>query len=234
MKTVWFTKLLSEHEVQLVQAFGIKPLIHPLIQINVFSGDEIIPKIKNAPKPDALIFTSKNGALSFLKTDLSTEKDFLNIPFFCLGDATAEPFQKAGCSAHISDVPTGEGLAEFVAKSLPSGATIWHFCSTIKRPETGNTLTRLGYHYIPIESYETVAIPEIGFPDTPYDAVAFYSPSAVLAFVQLGKNDDSIPKLAIGNTTASELRANKILPVYVAEEASTEGILALLKKSVLH
>lgn len=229
-KTVWFTRLLSENEVRQANAAGIEPLVHPLIKLNFFSAEKVLSALNNLPKPDGIIFTSKNGASSFLETVSKQYPSTSKLPFFCLGDATAAPLKESGYEVHQSTVSTGEGLANFVAKHLKNGSNLWHFCSTIKRAETGETLAKLGFNYFPVESYETIETPEAGLPEIPFEAIVFYSPSAARAFSNMDIALNSVPKVVVGETTANELKALSVSPVLIAREASTSGILDILQE----
>lgn len=230
---VWFTRELTEAEISAVKESGIKPVIHPLVEINPFPAEKILKATKSLPKPDAIAFTSKNGVEAFLRIK-SLLKDFADgTPMYCLGNATAEKLLEIGLDCTVANEPTGAGLATLIANEISPGAIVWHFCSTIKRPETGDTLRDAGLSYIPIESYETRGLPEAGLPGEAFDAVVFYSPSVVRAFAKMNPSiPENVPLCAIGPTTAGELKNCGYSGILVSEHPSTESLIGILQESL--
>jgi uroporphyrinogen-III synthase len=230
---VWFTRPLSDSEVTTIRDQGLEPVVHPLISIRIFPVREILASTKTLPKPDAIAFTSKNAVDAFLTCKV-IEPDLLDgVRIFCLGDATAKRFSEAGYSVTISADPTGVGLAKRMASELPKNSIIWHFCSTIKRAETGETLTAAGLKYFPVECYETIERVHAGIPEEPFKAVVFYSPSAVRAFAASKEAKKVTAKIiAIGETTAHELNSFGFQDIIIPENPSTMSIIQLISQMI--
>ncbi len=230
---VWFTRALNDREVTEAREKNIEPVVHPLISIRLYPVKEILRSAKALPAPTAIAFSSKNAVDAFLTCKV-IKPDFLDgIRIFCLGEATAARLKANGYNVTIALEATGTGLAGRIASEVSKGSTIWHFCSNIKRPETGNSLEASGVRYYPLECYETIELTEAGQPEEPFKAVVFYSPSAVRAFVK-GKTKlmNNPIVVSIGETTADELRANGFGDILTPHNPTTEALLDVLQNNL--
>jgi uroporphyrinogen-III synthase len=226
---IWFTRRLSDAEISLAHEKGIKPIIHPLIHIRIFSPDSILESVKKYPKPDAIAFTSKNGTDAFLGIPSAERSWEDSTPLYCIGNVTAEKLMDYGFKVTISDESTGSELAKRIAGELGPGSVIWHFCSTIKRPETGDVLRDAGLTYVPVECYETIELSDAGIPSEPFSGIVFYSPSAVRAFANGNASIQAeVMFFAIGDTTAGELKKYGFEDVVTPAIPSTESLLETL------
>lgn len=230
---VWFTRALNDREVTEARKKNIEPVVHPLISIRLYPVKEILRSAETLPAPTAIAFSSKNAVDAFLTCKV-IKPDFLDgIRIFCLGEATAARLKANGYNVTIALEATGTGLAQRIASEVHTGSTIWHFCSNIRRPETGDSLQRSGLRYHPLACYETIELTEAGQPEEPFKAVVFYSPSAVRAFVKGKTKLINNPVIfGIGKTTAEELRANGFSNILTPQHPTTDALLDVLQNTL--
>lgn len=227
---VWFTRALIDEEVSYARTAGIEPVVHPLISIRLYPVVQIVEDAAGLPKPDALLFTSRNAVDAFLTCRVLHPGWMDGTKIFAVGEKTAARLLEKGIEAEYAAEQSGEGIARRITENKPVGSVIWHFCSSIKRPESGEVLNAAGLNYQSVECYETIELKEAGLPEEPFKAVVFYSPSAVRAFAATpGYQDVDTLFAAIGPTTAEELQSKGINNVILPEKPSTESIINLLK-----
>ncbi|MFW6348501.1 MAG: uroporphyrinogen-III synthase [Cyclonatronaceae bacterium] len=222
---VWFTRSLPPDDVQLLRQNGIEPLVHPLIEIELRPVLQILEASKQLPPPDALLFTSKNAVDAFVSC-LAVRPGWLgDIPLYAVGNATAHRLlQGTGRRAHTppDEQQDGSGVAGLLIQEQQPGARVWHFSGNKTRPEAPAALQSAGLMYDAITTYYTVLKKQVNAPRETFYGVAFYSPSAVEAFII---NDISLPEncriAAIGRTTKAALQQHGFEDVLVPEIPDT-------------
>ncbi len=180
------------------------------------------PSTNNKQRTTNIAFTSRNAVEALRAANLLHLLEHRTI--WCVGPSTASAL---GDIPHrISPGTTGEDLARFMIDSGVTGDVL-HICGNPHRPELRSVMLEAGCRMQEWVVYETVPV-EAERPSEKIDAVAFFSPSAVKQFKNLGWMDTlHVPYIAIGPTTASEL-----LPCSctVSSEASFRGVLETSKK----
>ncbi len=231
---VWFTRPLSGDEVRSAREQGIEPVVHPLISIEFEPASVIIEKTQQLPGPDALLFTSRNAVDAFLACRVMKPNWLDKIPVYSVGERTAGRLAEAGIEAKFPEKnQDGNAAANLLSEELGPGSEVWHFAAKEPRPEAAEICkaNRIGYHAI--TAYTTHQLEKAGLPGEPFHAVAFYSPSAVRAFVASG---DKLPEgtrvVAAGATTAAELESHGITGGGIADLPSTAHILVWLNREL--
>ncbi|MCC5932635.1 MAG: uroporphyrinogen-III synthase [Balneolales bacterium] len=221
---VWFTRSLSDEETAAAAKLGIEAAQAALTGISFFGDEEVLAQTRSLPKPDALLFTSRNAVPFFLRL-----KDELpqNSTVFAVGERTAALLTEAGLSVHQPDAAQQHGRAtgRMMAANLPESAAVWHFAAESPRHEAREELEAAGIRYHHISCYKTEPLKPVSIP-ADIRALAFYSPSAVQAWLQLGeKPGASLPAFAIGGTTALALQQAGFQTIIEAPQPSTGHLL---------
>jgi uroporphyrinogen-III synthase len=151
---------------------------------------------------------------------------------YAVGGKTAEALKSAGYdNVKSPGQQDGVGLAhliidDFLRNPELKAATVLHFCGDRRRDELRHYLTESEIPVKDIVVYKT-ELNEMQIPEGRFDAILFYSPSAVQAFRNSGGfAGDDLPELfAIGYTTAEELSIETGRHVHVSPEPDTEVFL---------
>ena len=167
-------------------------------------------------KPITAVFTSMNAVTAV--ADNITNKPHWKV--YSIGEATAslltELFQipiigTASDAAALADVIIEEDVKE-----------VHFFCGNIRRDVLPHTLRAANILVEEIVVYETRETPQriTAF----YDAILFYSPSAVASFFSVNTIPDGTVLFAIGNTTAAAIREHTKAPVITAERPGKKAL----------
>lgn len=227
---VWFTRPLSGEEVRLARSNGIEPIVHPLISIQFEPVSAILERTSQLPEADALLFTSRNAVDAFLACRVMRSEWLKEKTVYAVGERTALRLSEAGFDPQYpSERQDGTAVAKMISSDMPDGGVLWHFCAKDKRPEAKEILKETGVEYHSITTYSTILLGNAGIPEEPFDAIVFYSPSAVKAFIQNGITlDADIMVVSIGNTTAQALKDAGIEKVTVAPKPSTASLVEVI------
>jgi Uroporphyrinogen-III synthase len=113
-------------------------------------------------------------------------------------------------------------LAKAVVSLHPKDGAVF-FCGNIRRPELPDYLQ---VHEVPLQElvvYHTHEIPVAV--NQPYDAVLFFSPSAVRSFFSVNSVPHTTALFAIGSTTANALQDAGYSNIVVANVAGKEAMI---------
>ena len=125
------------------------------------------------------------------------------------------------------DAPYAERLADvIIAAAVPA---LTFFCGNQRRDTLPEKLRSAGIRLEELVVYQTVATPHRLGAD--YDALLFFSPSAVESFASMNELAPSTVYFAIGTTTADALRLAGAQQIVTAAEPGKE---ALLKLAIEH
>ena len=207
-----------------LQEKGMTVVSFPMIEVN-FRLFTIPGNIRDY---DWVIFTSKNGARSFLEQYTFHPNNKIAV----IGEGTAAPLRAYGMNPHfVGEGLTGEAFAEALADLIGEGHQILLALGDLA-PDT--LCQALSPHNIVerIDVYET-RTPEIVdqecFNDIivgNYDFIAVSSPSAIKNLYALVKDENKVPLriASIGETTSRAAGDLGIEPVITADEPSYEGL----------
>ncbi|MEX0823076.1 MAG: uroporphyrinogen-III synthase [Balneolaceae bacterium] len=230
---ILITKELNSDQRKLTESLGLHVVERPAIDIkfrNNWASFELILKKTDDP---VFVFTSRNGVLGFDKFMKAAGTTYpANIPVYAVGSKTAEAVRELDFkNITIPRQQNGVGLAITIAEdfgSIPElkNSIVIHFCGNRRRDELRHFLTKSDITVKDIVVYET-QLNEMELPDNPFDAVLFYSPSAVQAYRNSGGfyNTDLPELFAIGPTTAEELSIESGKHVHVSPRPDTETFL---------
>lgn len=188
------TKLLNEVAIARLAEAGLEVIAQSFIHIDIL--DHIsLPKVQRA---DAII-TSANAvkALSAIRHRLPA---FQTI--YCIAGRT-EALVRETFDAELIARPYASALLEILV-AAPHKYPLWFFKGNKALPTIPEGLQHAGIPFEAIEVYQNKATPVVLESD--FDAVLFFSPSAVESFLQDNIIPDNTITFAIGTTTAKALK----------------------------
>ena len=193
----------------------------PFIRIEPVVSYDLSKKISNAALEKAsVIFTSANAVESlmpFLDGLLPSWK------IFCTAPATQTVVSKLmPTSSIIGTASNARDLAQVILENAIEEKFLF-FCGDKSREELTDILKAKGYEVESYVVYKTIETPSTV--TTPYDAIAFFSPSAVNSFFQKNTLRKDTLLFAIGGTTAEAIRKKTKNQVVVNEESAIDGLI---------
>lgn len=193
---------------------GIQADIIEFISTNAIKDPALKSSVNQiANKENTVIFTSMNAveAVTNLLDDSPCEWKI-----FCMGNTTRQLVIKYfGEKALVSTGNNATELARAVVyykQHHEGNDSCIFFCGDQRREELPAILEANKIGFSEITVYQTIETPHVV--DKYYDAILFFSPSAVHSYFKSNKANDSTEFYAIGSTTATAIKhytANKII-----------------------
>jgi uroporphyrinogen-III synthase len=170
----------SQRTVDKLEALGHHILVAPLFEI-------VALEHRLTSTVDALLATSANAIRACKAGAIAA---YLNIPLFCVGDATAEAARQAGFTQVISAGADSKAVAQIVREKLTKGSALLYLAG---RPRRDVLIQELQDEYAleTVETYETIAssfLPDpiaAAFGRNEIEAVMHFSPRAAKVFMDL-------------------------------------------------
>ena len=164
-----------------------------------------------------IVFTSMNAVDSVLLS-LSNKKPDWKI--FCIGSTTKKLVEENfGKNSIAGTADSASDLADVIINQKDISSVIF-FCGDKRRNELPEKLIQHNIEVNEIEVYKTFETPHAI--EKNYDAILFYSPSAVNSFFSLNKINEQTILFTIGNTTANEIKKYSSNKIIVGRESSKE------------
>lgn len=195
MVRVLSTKQLREETFRLFPHAGIVVKSVPFIRIDL--PEQII--LPEARQVDAII-TSANAvtALNSIREKLPV---FNNI--YCISGQTEALVREHLSAESVVARPYASELVEIMEKAAFT-YPLWFFKGNKALPTIPEGLKRAGIDFTAIEVYQNTATPQTLQED--FEAILFFSPSAVESFLKNNFIPDNTITFAIGKTTAKALK----------------------------
>lgn len=167
---------------------------------------------------NTVVFTSMNAVNSVGK--YISEKTKWKI--FCIGNTTRKIVRDFFGEENIAGIADNANeLAEKIIKN-PSIKNIVFFCGSQRRDELPEKLKNNGISVEEIIVYKTIETPQTL--TRQYDAILFFSPSAVHSFFSKNSIPGKTKLFAIGKTTANSVKKFTQLPVYISDKPGKEDL----------
>jgi uroporphyrinogen-III synthase len=167
------------------------------------------------------IFTSKN-AVKAVGRSIPDSND-VKWKIFCLAGATQTVVKKYfPFSAVVATAWNGAALAQEIIASVQS-EELFFFCGNKRRNEIPDALEKSSIPLKEIVSYKTVFTPMKV--EEKFDAVAFFSPTAVESFFSLNVVDEHTVCFSVGNTTSGALEKYSVGRIITLPEASEKSLI---------
>ena len=229
-RNILLTRELSDQQLELAESLGLSVSVKPAISI-LFRSDWLsVQKAMEEPERFVFAFTSQNGVEGFCRFRKAGVEIPDGISVYAVGGKTADALAEAGFdNVKTPDQQDGVGLAhrvlsDFLRNPELKNTAVLHFCGDRRRDEFRQYLAESEIAVKDIVVYST-QLNEMDLRDglNKYDAILFYSPSAVQAFRDSGGfTGNNLPELfAIGNTTAEDLSIESGKHVHISPEADT-------------
>lgn len=220
MKTVKIlsTRKLPDEASRRLRDQDIELVEQDFISISPDVSAETVERIKNIQPGTTIVFTSANA--------VEAVKDIfpaVACRIFCISGRTREAVESAFTGSHIAATAEyGTGLAE---KIIAAGVdNVVFFCGSRRRDELPGMLAEKG---ITVEEhcvYQTVESPVKTGSD--WQAVLFFSPSAVNSFFSANELQGQTVCFAVGSTTAGAIRQHTNNKIIEAAFPSAEELVA--------
>lgn len=213
------TRALSAALIAEAASRGIVIDVVPFIATEKREDETLTNRLEDLARgPLTAIFTSTNAVTAvFADMNAAMAKEAAaNWKIFCLNGATRRAAaERFGENAIAGAADSAKELAETIIGHETSD-TCWFFCGDKRREELPEKLKAAGWKVHEIVVYRTTLTPHRI--DKPYDAVIFFSPSAVESFFSRNTPGPQIRLFAIGRTTAAAIRAKCPNPVVISEQ----------------
>jgi uroporphyrinogen-III synthase len=164
-----------------------------------------------------IVFTSMNAVEAVLYY-LSNKK--IDWKIFCIGSTTKKLVKESfGENSIAGTADSASGLTDIIINQKNISSIIF-FCGDKRRHELPEKLSQHSIEVNEIEVYKTLETPH--FITRNYDAILFYSPSAVSSFFSINEIKEQTILFAIGNTTANEIKKYSDNKIIIGKEPEKE------------
>lgn len=170
---------------------------------------------------DFAVFTSQNAVKAIFEHPIYKTTVFKQV--FCVGEKTAQLLKAHNVEVNIVCLNAAD-LAKALIQTVTKSDLITFFCGDLRRDELPDLLRDHEIEVCEIEVYTTKLVGEKL--SATFDAVLFFSPSAVKSYVA-SENSLNTIAFCIGNTTAVAA-IMEFENVYVAETPTVASVFALL------
>ncbi len=207
---ILFTRTIDNHQIQKLEALGLQVSIINLLKINILNSaqDNIL---KHFHLFKNLVFTSKHAVRIFFdilkKENLQLSAE---VKIFSTSGETQNTLKKYGYTPTLS-APSAAPLAQLMVSEADLSEGVYFIAGTLSLSILPNFLLKNDIKFQTITVYETVKkalmhpLSERSPMDSNFDALAFFSLSAVDAFLMKNTIPEFTPIFTLGNTTAQYL-----------------------------
>jgi uroporphyrinogen-III synthase len=217
------TRPVGQEFIERAASSGIDLEEDSFIETEPIHTVEVQQEIEQASLQIATVVFTSGRAVEVVAAELDELQPEWEI--FCLGNSTGELVRKYFGTENIAgSADNAVDLAEVIVNSSDASEVIF-FCGDQRRPELPDQLLQKGIEVEEIVVYQTISIPHKL--KRKYDAVLFFSPSAVNSFFKLNKGMKRTIFFAIGNTTASEIQKHTENKIIIGDEPSKERLVEL-------
>lgn len=218
MVRVLSTKQLREETFRLFPHAGIVVKSVPFIRIDL--PEHIV--LPEAQQVDAII-TSANAVIALSR--IREKLPFFNT-IYCISGQTESLVREHLSAVHIVARPYASALVEILEKTAFT-YPLWVFKGNKALPTIPEGLQNAGIAFEAIEVYQNTATPQLLQED--FEAILFFSPSAVESFLKNNFIPDNTITFAIGKTTARALKPFA-KQVKISEETTEASVVKAVVK----
>ena len=207
------TKTLSAEQRQVFIDANFDLLEQDFIEIknNLFE----LNTIKNN-----LIFSSQNAVLSLMEQN--GWEALKSKPVFCVGIKTKELLEANGFTVDVY-LDYASELAEIITL-IYNQESYTFFSGNLRKETLPQALKEAGITFNEIEVYQTTLAPFKISGQENFDAIMFFSPSAVESYLTNNKIKNEVC-FCVGTTTASALEGKKIKNIIISETPTIEDVI---------
>jgi uroporphyrinogen-III synthase len=219
------TRPLSEVLLEEAAAKGVTIDVVSFIGTTRLQDETLSKRLAELVKqPVTAVFASVNAVTAI------EGKERPDWKIFCISGATRRAAEERfGREAIVAVADSAKELAAVIIGREGSGE-IWFFCGDRRREELPDRLKAAGCQVHEVVVYQTILTPHRI--DKTYDAIVFFSPSAVESFFSMNIVGPQVPLFAIGRTTAAALHQHGPNPVTISEKPDEQLLIRQLIKSI--
>ncbi|MES2703956.1 MAG: uroporphyrinogen-III synthase [Bacteroidota bacterium] len=199
---------------------GVAVTVLPFIAVSPVVGATLQEEIARLQKDELTVaFTSANA----VKAVIMQAAAATGWKIYCIGNATAQAVIAAFGTAAIAGTANDAGaLAEVIIGNGVNNVVF--FCGDKRMHTLPARLKEAGVAMKELVVYQTEETPHVV--SGKYDAILFFSPSAVKSFFSVNAPLESTVLFAIGGTTAEAIRSKTRNKVVVCNTQSKDEVLA--------
>jgi uroporphyrinogen-III synthase len=213
--------MLHESLAEDLSATGVSMHVIPFIEIRPLPDARLRQILQPYIDKDAYIVITSSNAVEAIAANL--ENATPGWQFYCVGQRTTQLVKKYfGISAIEGTADNAAELAEIILTCGLQGDLLL-FCGDQRRDELPDQLNAAGVDATELIVYETKLTPHKI--EQHYDAILFFSPSAVKSFFSINKVRPETVLFSIGPTTESELETHSTNKIIVADKPDKEEVL---------
>jgi len=209
------TRPLSAPLIGEAAAKGITIDVIPFIGVAKLQEETLAKQLGTlARQPLTAIFTSAN-AVTAIGNTVTAIGNAAPWKIFCISGATRRAAaERFGEKAIAGVADSAVELAAMIIGSEPP-KECWFFCGDKRREDLPERLKTAGWQVHEVVVYHTILTPQ--HIAKPYDAILFFSPSAVESFFSMNAIAPQVRLFAIGKTTAAAIHDKCPNPVSISE-----------------
>lgn len=220
------TKKLDPSLIEQAEQNGIEIIEQEAIRVNTILSKEKWQEIFHLleSNKEFAVFTSSN-AVSAVKKYLNEYVSPVqpNWKIFALSGKTRQALEE-NLEVFGAIVATANDSKELAIKIAEATVKeVIFFCGNKRREELPSILERSGIKVDEVVVYETLETPKASNGD--YDAVLFFSPSAVKSFFSVNQLNEHAVCFAIGQTTADSIAAARGSKIIISKTPAQEILL---------
>jgi len=218
--TILSTRPLSQTLINEAAAQGVEIDVQSFIETAVIQSEEVQQKVEQALLQSAVVvFTSMNAVEAVAAYRNAAVP---NWRIYCMGQTTHDLVKKYFGETSIEAIADNASeLAQLLVDAAHASEVIF-FCGDQRRDELPDILRSNNIAVIEILVYHTIATPHVI--NKQYDAVLFYSPSAVASFFSANKPGQQTVLFAIGNTTAGAIKKHTANNIITGDKPGRENL----------
>lgn len=219
------TKKLELSLIEQAKEIGIEIIEQEFISVELNVAEEKSKEVYEYFEKPYAVFTSANAVAAVERYLRQNDSYYIiNWKIFCLSGKTKDAINNALLLPKqiIGEAENATGLAKEIIEH--GVKEVVFFCGDKRRDELPDILKDAGITVYEVIVYETVETPGVAADD--FDAVLFFSPSAVQSFFSVNALKKDAVCFAIGKTTAesiADFAGNKVI---ISQSPSQEVMLA--------
>ena len=214
------TKLVDDSLVSTAAMYHILIEQVPFINTEEIVSPWIKERIGELSKQKLTVIFTSTTAVNAVNKMLTTRPSW---KIFCTAPATRQLVESVfGNKSIAGSAENADALSNEIIAAGSAKETIF-FCGDQRRNVLRERLREKGIAVEELVVYKTVGRPQII--SKKYDAILFFSPSAVKSFFSVNTIPGKTQIFAIGSTTANEVKLFSNLPVVIAEYPETRQLI---------
>ena len=205
---------------------GVDILEKEFIEVVLLKDKQLSAQVKEiALLPHHIVFSSKNAvnAVAAMVGEVDAEWKI-----YCIEGATKEAAENEFGANKIVGTARNAGALARTMLEQQGISTVVFFCGDRRLDTLPDMLRSNSVEVTEVVVYNTLPSPQKIVDD--FDAVAFFSPSAVRSFFTMNVLSDKVCCLSVGNTTSDAIRRYTPNKILAAESPSEEVIIDMAIK----